>query len=199
MLNASPASPGVKVNNAPNTAPLGLDSPMEAINILALLKIGDELVVKGDKAFLDPKAKTDAVVAFFKKAGFTPNDLLHFAAAIKRDLQHRKLKMNKENRIPLSLNDLKNYLKKIQHSQTPPEMRTVRRQLSGNNPVEIAAPAQTAVNPKPVKLHPDTPSAENYKAGIVQLARNMDLLAVVFPCDEVAAAREEQALLGATA
>gem|GEM_PF-3072674 len=172
---------------------------MEAIDILSLLKVGNELVVKDDKAFLDPKAKAEAVVDFFKKAGCSPNDLLHLAAAIKKDLKNGKLKMTNENRIAISLKDLQNYLHKIKHSQTPPEMRSERRQLSEKNPIENTGQAEATVKPKTLKFHPEVPKKP--KPSVEQCAGNLTTLLALFPQGKelISQALQEQQLLGATA
>lgn len=75
----------------PNFQALGLKSPMEVIDILALLKIDGEPVIKDDRALLDPKLKAQAVMEYFyKNFNVKPNDLPYLASQIKRDLKHRR-------------------------------------------------------------------------------------------------------------
>ncbi len=76
----------------PNLQALGLKSPMEVIDILALLKIDGEPVIKDDRALLDPKLKTQVIMEYFhKKFNIKPNDLPYFASLIKHDLKHGKI------------------------------------------------------------------------------------------------------------
>jgi len=72
---------------------LGLKSPMEVIDILALLKVDGEPIVKDDAALLDPKAKAQAVMQYFlEKHNKQPNELPYIAAIIKQDLKAGRIK-----------------------------------------------------------------------------------------------------------
>jgi len=76
----------------PNLQALGLKSPMEVIDILALLKIDGEPVIKDDRALLDPKLKAQVIMEYFhKKFNIPPNDLPYLASIIKHDLKHGKI------------------------------------------------------------------------------------------------------------
>lgn len=85
-------SKGTKTKTA-NLGALGLKSPMEVIDILAILKIDGEPVIKDDKALLDPKSKAQAVLDYFRREfNSTANDLPYLASLIKRDLKTRRSK-----------------------------------------------------------------------------------------------------------
>ncbi len=76
----------------PNLQALGLKSPMEVIDILALLKIDGEPVIKDDKVVLDPQAKAQAVIEFYvNKFNARPNDLPYLASLVKKDLKNRRM------------------------------------------------------------------------------------------------------------
>ena len=80
----------------PNLQALGLKSPMEIIDLLALLKIDGEPVIKDDRALLDPKLKAQAVMEYFhKKFNVKPNDLPYLASLIKHDLKDNIIKCKK--------------------------------------------------------------------------------------------------------
>ena len=75
-----------------NLQALGLKSPMEVIDILALLKIDGEPVIKDDRALLDPKLKAQAVMEYFyKNFNVKPNDLPYLASQIKHEIKQRKI------------------------------------------------------------------------------------------------------------
>ena len=81
----------------PNLQALRLKSPMEVIDILALLKIDGEPVIKDDRALLDPKLKAQAVMEYFyKKFNVKPNDLPYLASLIKKELKNKKLGRGKD-------------------------------------------------------------------------------------------------------
>jgi len=81
----------------PNLQALGLKSPMEVIDILALLKIDGEPVIKDDRALLDPKLKAQIIMEYFhKKFNVKPNDLPYLASLIKKELKHKKAGRRKE-------------------------------------------------------------------------------------------------------
>ena len=76
----------------PNLQTLGLKSPMEVIDLLALLKIDGEPIIKDDRVLLNPKLKTHAVLEYFQKMfNVKPNDLPYLASLIKNDLKHGKI------------------------------------------------------------------------------------------------------------
>jgi len=77
----------------PNLQALGLKSPMEVIDLLAMLKIDGEPIIKDDSALLDPKVKAQAVIQFFaERFNRKPNDLLYIASIIKQDLKAGRIK-----------------------------------------------------------------------------------------------------------
>lgn len=81
-----------KSNPGPNLKALGFKSPMEIIDLLALLKIDGEPIIKDDRALLNPKLKTQAVAEYFlKNYNVKPNDLPYLASLIKHDLKHGKI------------------------------------------------------------------------------------------------------------
>ncbi len=76
----------------PNFQALGLKSPLEVIDILALLKVDGEPVIKDDRALLDPKLKAQAIMEYFhKNFNIKPNDLPYLASLIKHDLKNGKI------------------------------------------------------------------------------------------------------------
>jgi hypothetical protein len=76
----------------PNLQALGFKSPMEVIDLLALLKIDGEPVIKDDRALTDPKLKVQAVMEYFaSKFNIKPSDLPYLASLIKQDLKHGKI------------------------------------------------------------------------------------------------------------
>ncbi|MFH1683605.1 MAG: hypothetical protein ABIA67_01850, partial [Candidatus Margulisiibacteriota bacterium] len=79
-------------NKGPDLKILGLKSPMEVIDILALLKIDGEPIIKDERALLDPKQKAQTVMEYFQiKFNVKPNDLPYLASLIKHDLKHGKI------------------------------------------------------------------------------------------------------------
>ncbi len=77
----------------PNFQALGLKSPMEVIDILALLKIEGRPVITDDKAHLDPQLKAELVIkTMLENYGIKPNTLPYLAAVIKRNLKNGQLK-----------------------------------------------------------------------------------------------------------
>jgi hypothetical protein len=86
------SQPNTDKSAGPNFQALGLKSPMEVIDILALLKIDGEPIIKDDKMLLDPKQKAQAVIEYFyNKFEVKPIDLPYLASLIKRDLKQGKL------------------------------------------------------------------------------------------------------------
>ncbi len=78
--------------SGPNLQALGLKSPMEVIDLLALLKIDGEPVVNDDRALLDPNQKAKAVMEYFHRHfNVKPADLPYLASLIKHDLKHGKI------------------------------------------------------------------------------------------------------------
>jgi hypothetical protein len=85
--------PDARTNTpGPNFQALGIKSPMEVIDILSLLKVDGEPIIKDDKAFLDPKAKANAVVEYFSQNfGVSAKELPYVASVIKQNLKSGKL------------------------------------------------------------------------------------------------------------
>jgi hypothetical protein len=78
--------------SGPNLQALGLKSPMEVIDILALLKIDGEPVIKDDRSLLDPNQKAKAIMEYFlREFNVKPGDLPYLASIIKQDLKNGKL------------------------------------------------------------------------------------------------------------
>jgi hypothetical protein len=76
----------------PNLQALGLKSPMEIIDLLALLKIDGEPVVNDERALLDPNQKAKAVMQYFHiHFNVKPGDLPYLASLIKHDLKNGKI------------------------------------------------------------------------------------------------------------
>lgn len=81
----------------PNFKALGLKSPMEVIDILALLKIDGEPVIKDDKLLLDPKLKAHAVMEYYaENFKVKPNDLPYLASLVKHDIKRGKIGKGKQ-------------------------------------------------------------------------------------------------------
>ena len=83
------ANPSANVNQAgPNLESLGLKSPMEVIDILGMLKIDGDPVIKDDKAFLDPRVKAKEVMEYFmKNFNVNPKELPHLASVVKHEMK----------------------------------------------------------------------------------------------------------------
>lgn len=91
-----PVNQNTTTKSGPNLAALGFKSPMEVIDILALLKVDGEPIIKDDRAILDPKLKAQAVLEYFHtKFNITPNDIPYLASLIKQDLKSGKLNWRK--------------------------------------------------------------------------------------------------------
>ena len=81
-----------KQNKPADLKALGLKSPMEVIDILALLRIDGEPVIKDDKDLLDAKRKAKAVVEFYTSHfQIDPKDLPYLASLVKHDIKHGKI------------------------------------------------------------------------------------------------------------
>lgn len=81
-----------KQNKPADLKALGLKSPMEVIDILSLLRIDGEPVIKDDKDLLDPKRKAQAVVEFYtSNFQIEPKDLPYLASLVKHDIKHGKI------------------------------------------------------------------------------------------------------------
>jgi hypothetical protein len=79
-------------NQGPNLKALGLKSPMEVIDILALLNIDGERVIKDDRSLLDPNQKAKAIMEYFaSRFKVKPTDLPYLASMIKQDLKNGKI------------------------------------------------------------------------------------------------------------
>ena len=82
--------------SGPNLQALGLKSSMEVIDILGLLRIDGEPVIKNDQSLLDPKEKARAVIEYFvDKHNLKPGELPYVAAAIKTELKSGRLAWRK--------------------------------------------------------------------------------------------------------
>lgn len=67
---------------------LGFKSPMEVIDLLALIKVDGEPVVKDDKSFLDPRIKAKEVLEYFhNNFGVIPDELPFVAYVIKNKIK----------------------------------------------------------------------------------------------------------------
>ena len=87
-----------KTQSGPNLQALGLKSPMEVIDILALLKVDGEPIILDDKALLDPNLKAQAVIEYFQKRfNVKPSDLPYLASLIKHDLKRGKIGWRRSN------------------------------------------------------------------------------------------------------
>ena len=65
---------------------------MEVFDILALLRIDGEPVIKEDKSLLDPKAKAQAVAEYFmQKFSLKLIDLPYLASQVKHDIKHGQI------------------------------------------------------------------------------------------------------------
>jgi len=79
-------------NKGPNLKALGFNNPMDIIDLLALIKIDGEPIIKDEQVLLDPKLKAQAVMEYFlKRFNLKPNDLPYFASLLKNDMKQRKL------------------------------------------------------------------------------------------------------------
>ncbi|MBN2058239.1 MAG: hypothetical protein JW782_05550 [Candidatus Saganbacteria bacterium] len=75
-------------SNGPDLKALGLKSAKEVFDLLALLKVDGEPIIKDDRVLLDPKAKATAVFEYFhQNFGLEPDNLPYLASLIKRDLK----------------------------------------------------------------------------------------------------------------
>ncbi|MFA6548765.1 MAG: hypothetical protein WCT39_02370 [Candidatus Margulisiibacteriota bacterium] len=75
-----------------NLKTLGLNSPQEVFDLLGLLKIDGEPIVKNEQDVLDPKLKAKAVIDYFsEKFNVKMDELPYIASLIKHDLKHGKL------------------------------------------------------------------------------------------------------------
>ncbi len=81
-----------KKQAGPNLQALGLKSPMEVIDILALVSIDGERVISDDHALLDPSRKANAVMEYFAdRFNVKPAELPYIASIIKQDLKNGKI------------------------------------------------------------------------------------------------------------
>lgn len=80
-----------QVKKGPDLKALGLKSPMEVIDILAIIKIDGKSVISDHNILLNPKAKAQAVVEFYhSNFNVKPNDLPYVASMIKKEIIKRK-------------------------------------------------------------------------------------------------------------
>ncbi|MFH1541644.1 MAG: hypothetical protein ABIE84_00945 [bacterium] len=76
----------------PDLKALGFNSPMDIIDLLALLKVDGKAIVSNNQAILDPKLKAQAVMEYFQREfKIQPSDLPYLASLIKQDLKHGKI------------------------------------------------------------------------------------------------------------
>ena len=76
----------------PNLKALGFNNPMEIIDLLALLKVDGEPIIKDDKAWLDQKLKAQLVMEYFLKTyKIKPDTLPYVGTVVKRDIKQKKL------------------------------------------------------------------------------------------------------------
>ena len=79
-------------SKGPNLQALGLKSPMEAIDILGLLRIDGHPIIKDDNTLLDPQAKANTIVEYFhKNYNLKPSQLPYLASIIKQQLKSGQL------------------------------------------------------------------------------------------------------------
>ncbi|MBU0671990.1 MAG: hypothetical protein KJ732_03060 [Candidatus Margulisbacteria bacterium] len=80
----------------PDLKALGLNSAQEVFDLLALLKIDGEPIIKEDRQLLDPKEKAKAVFDYFyNEYEVEPEDLPYIASLIKKDLKSGKIAWRK--------------------------------------------------------------------------------------------------------
>jgi len=83
-------------NKGPDLKALGFKSPAEIIDILAMLKIDGERVIKDDSVLLNPQAKAKSVMGFFiKRFKLDPAKLPYLASLVKHDLKNGKISWRK--------------------------------------------------------------------------------------------------------
>jgi hypothetical protein len=76
-------------NQGPNLKALGLKSPMEVIDLLALLRIDGQPVITDNNAILDPNLKAKAVMEFYhNNFNVKPGDLPYLASLVKHNLKN---------------------------------------------------------------------------------------------------------------
>jgi len=79
-------------SKGPDLKTLGLKSAQEVFDLLALLKIDGEPIIKDDRQLLDPKAKAQAVFKYFHETfDVEPDELPLLASLIKKDLKAGKI------------------------------------------------------------------------------------------------------------
>lgn len=82
--------------SGPDFKALGLKSAAEIIDILAMLKIEGERVIKDDSVLLNPQAKAKSVMEFFiKRFRLDPAKLPYLASLVKHDLKNGKISWRK--------------------------------------------------------------------------------------------------------
>ncbi|MBU0502319.1 MAG: hypothetical protein KJ811_03625 [Candidatus Margulisbacteria bacterium] len=82
--------------SGPNFKALGLKSPAEVIDLLALLSIDNQKIISDERVLLNPKLKANAVMDYFHK-NFKMDlaDLPYLASMIKHDLKTGKVSWRK--------------------------------------------------------------------------------------------------------
>ncbi|PIS28703.1 hypothetical protein COT42_07150 [Candidatus Saganbacteria bacterium CG08_land_8_20_14_0_20_45_16] len=82
--------------NGPSLESLGLKSPIEIFDILSILRVDNEPLIKSSQALLDQKLKAQTIMEYFKtKFNISPGDLPYLASMIKHDLKHGKIKLRR--------------------------------------------------------------------------------------------------------
>lgn len=104
-------------------------------------------------------------------------------------------------RLDISSEQLQNYIQRVRELKTPPELRATRR-IAPKAPVDVASISnKNPIQPQELKLHPETPTIDNFPSTIEQSASNFSVLMTLFPQAKklVQQAIEEQKLLGVVA
>lgn len=79
-------------SKGPDLKALGLKSVQEVFDLLGLLKIDGEPIIKDDRDLLEPKAKANAIFRYFhQNYGMEPDALPYLASLIKKDLKVGKI------------------------------------------------------------------------------------------------------------
>jgi hypothetical protein len=79
-------------NKGPDLKALGLKSATEVFDLLALLNVDGEPVIKNERILLDPKDKARAVFEYFNvNFGIEADNLPYLASLVKRDLKAGKI------------------------------------------------------------------------------------------------------------
>ncbi|MGB9613082.1 MAG: hypothetical protein ACPL4K_02755 [Candidatus Margulisiibacteriota bacterium] len=101
-------------------------------------------------------------------------------------------------RVDISSQQLQGYLQRVRELKTPPELRANIR-VAPKTPIDV--PSVSTIQPRELKLHPETPTSETLPSALEQIASNFMVLMTLFPQGRelIAQASQEQKLLGAVA